>query len=218
MQVKSFYFNPFRECTYLLIGDNNETAIIDCGCSNERERQRLKDFIESNSLSIEYHFLTHAHIDHLWGAQFVFEQYGVLPILSEKDDELFRNIHLQAQMFGLPFSDNLPKEYITLENKATLNTNGDYSLFILQIPLTGIPTPGHTPGGVCYYMPDEKLLFSGDTLFENGIGRTDLPGGNYGTLLKSLSRLKMLPNETVVYPGHGYQTTIGNEKQYNPYL
>ncbi len=221
MHVECFYFNPFRECTYLLSDDNGNTIVIDCGCSNNREQQRITQYIDTYSLTIRYHLLTHAHIDHVWGAEFIYRQYGVRPLLSQKDDWLFQNISLQAQMFGLAATLDTPIEYTPIESKATLNGEGDYELLFLNelsCPITAIPTPGHTEGGVCYYFPNENILFSGDTLFENGIGRTDLMGGNYGTLLKSLNKIKLLPDDTIVYPGHGYQTTIGHEKQFNPYL
>lgn len=203
MQVRTFFFNPFRECTYLLTDEAGETTVIDCGCYTIKEQERLASYITANNLHINRHLLTHAHLDHVFGARFIYERYGVLPILSELDDRLFMRLDAQAAAFDLPLTEEPLTQYLPCSELKDI---------------TVIPTPGHTPGSVCYYLPDEKLLFSGDTLFQGGIGRTDLPGGNYADLIHSLQKLITLPPETTVYPGHGYPTTIREEQNTNPYL
>lgn len=210
MQLKTFFFNPIRECTYLFTSDSGETAIIDCGAYTSRERGRIEEYIREHQLQVTHHLLTHAHLDHVFGARFVYDTYGVLPHLHTADEPLFLHLREQAQMFGIPLSDTPLDQYHPL-------TDGD----ILRLGNTEIKvlhTPGHTEGGVCYYIESQHILFSGDTLFQGSIGRTDLPGGNYPTLLQSLDRIKLLPPETTVYPGHGLETSIGQEILYNQYL
>ena len=217
MQLQTFYFNLFRECTYLLSNGNGDAIVIDCGCSDVKEQQRFEQYVasSSSSLSIKYHLLTHAHIDHVCGARFVYEKYGVLPILSEKDSWLFSNLREQAAAFGVPLNDAPLSEFIAVESLA----DADMQLH-LQMSETEecivkvIPTPGHSEGSVCYLFSDDNLLFSGDTLFQNGFGRTDLPGGDFHKLLESLGRLSALDDNLCVLPGHGYSTTIQQERHF----
>ena len=215
MHIQTFYFNPFRECTYLLSDDKGYTIIIDCGAYTTTEQYRLQEYIEKRQLTIAAHLLTHAHLDHCFGAKFIYEAYNVLPQLSSADDCLFSNLQQQSIAFGCPLEDTPIARYIPLDSSVQI---GDFQIEVL-------PTPGHTPGGASFYIKPNPsnnqppILFSGDTLFQCGIGRTDLPGGNYATLLRSLrEQIMPLPDETIVYPGHGYSTTIGEEKQSNPYL
>lgn len=215
MHIQTFYFNPFRECTYLLSDDKGYTIIIDCGAYTTTEQYRLQEYIEKRQLTIAAHLLTHAHLDHCFGAKFIYKAYNVLPQLSPADDCLFSNLQQQSIAFGCPLEDTPIAHYIPLDSSVQI---GDFQIEVL-------PTPGHTPGGASFYIKPNPsnnqppILFSGDTLFQGGIGRTDLPGGNYATLLRSLrEQIMPLPDETIVYPGHGYSTTIGEEKQSNPYL
>ncbi len=224
MQIKTFYFNPFRECTYVVHDAQGNAVIIDAGCQTAREQERLAEYVAKHGLHVQAHLLTHGHLDHLMGTRFVYEQYGVLPHLSQADEWYFMRQAEQASAFGCPLEDASVKEYIPIEDGQILEFGG--------IRLRVIATPGHTQGGVCYLLePRTKsqesglntnaanILFSGDTLFCGGIGRTDLPGGDYGTLIRSIQKqLLTLPDETVVYPGHGYETTIGAEKAENPYI
>ena len=210
MLFKTFFLNPIRVCTYLLSDDEGNTLIVDCGCSNEKERERLKNYIADNHLTPQLHLLTHGHIDHIYGARFLYEEYGLLPHLHTADAFLFQRMPQQAALFGLPLEDSPLEEFVPLEDGQSLK------LGLTEINL--ITTPGHTPGGVCYYIPACNMLFSGDTLFQQSIGRTDLSGGDYSTLIHSLQQLRQLPPETIVYPGHGLETTIRNELEYNPYL
>ncbi len=205
--IKPFYFNPFRECTYIVSDENKETIVIDAGCSTPSEQTRLKTYIEQQQLHIKAHLLTHAHLDHLLGARFVYDNYNVLPHLHPADAFLFERQYQQSQAFGCPLCDTPLEQFIPL-NDADLLTFGNISLRVIH-------TPGHSPGSVCFYCddPNTPILFSGDTLFAGGVGRTDLFGGSTGDLRHSLqSKLFVLPCNTTVYPGHGFSTTITAEQ------
>ncbi len=224
MKIHTFYFNPFRECTYLISNDSGDTVIVDCGCYGMSECERLKKYIESNGLKIRHHLLTHAHLDHVFGARFVYDQYGVLPTLSEKDARLYQRVEAQSAAFDIPMTDEPLKEYVSLESliQTTPDTYEEY-IRMLDTDWYVLHTPGHSEGSVCYMLKQQKgvptpVLFSGDTLFQGGIGRTDLPQGDMMKMLGSLETLRRLPDETVIYPGHGYCTSIAEEKRYNPYF
>lgn len=213
MQIKQFIFNPIQVNTYLLYNeDTHQAAIIDAGCLGEEEEAELGKFIDENGLKVQYLLNTHLHLDHQFGNAFVTQHYGVLPLAAEADEPLVKTVRHYAAAFGL--DDNLVKEQALggyLQDGEELNICG-YSCQV-------IATPGHTPGGVCFYFPDEKILFTGDTLFAGGIGRADLPGGNYTTLIQSLQkRIMTLPEDTKIYCGHGPESSIGYEKQMNPFL
>ncbi len=209
MQIKTFYFNPFRVCTYVLNDEQGNTVIIDAGCQTKREKERLAEYIQKNNLQVQAHLLTHGHLDHLMGARFVYDTFGILPHLFPTDDWYFNRQTEQAAAFGCPLEDEPLEEYQPLEDNQTLQFG--------NIQLQVVATPGHTQGCVCFLV--ENILFSGDTLFCGGIGRTDLPGGDYATLIRSIQkRILTLPDSTIVYPGHGYETTLQIEKESNPYL
>ncbi len=222
MQIKTFYFNPFRVCTYVVSDEQGNAVIIDAGCQSEHEKERLAEYVRRQDLHVRAHLLTHGHLDHLMGARFVYETYGVLPHLSPADEFYFARQAQQATAFGCPLEDEQLDEYQPLEDNQTLQF-GD---LLFQV----ISTPGHTQGCVCFLLESgikshesglntAPLLFSGDTLFCGGIGRTDLPGGDYATLIRSIQkRILPLPDETQIYPGHGYETTLRMEKESNPYL
>ncbi len=205
--IKQFYFNPFRECTYLLSDEDKQTVVIDAGCSTPSEQTRLKTYIEQQQLHIKAHLLTHAHLDHLFGARFLYDNYNVLPRLHPADSFLFERQYQQAQAFGCPLSDTPLEQFIPLQDADTL--------IFGSISLRVIHTPGHSPGSVCFYYEDNQtpVLFSGDTLFAGGVGRTDLVGGSTQDLRHSLQTiLSALSGNTVVYPGHGFSTTIAAEQ------
>lgn len=214
MTLKTFYCNPFRECTYILSDGQGNGVIVDAGCYSATEQHRLVAYIEAQRLVIRAHLLTHAHLDHLLGARFVFDTYGILPTLSAQDDYWFSRQEQQAAAFGCPLQDRPLSDYLPVADGQTLQAG--------TLSFQAIATPGHSLGGTCYYLKDTSpspVLFSGDTLFAGGIGRCDLPGGNQESLLASIrTRLLCLPDNTIVYPGHGLETTIGREKKENPYL
>lgn len=181
MTLKTFYFNPFRECTYVLSNDQGKAVIIDAGMYDAREEQRFKDYIAQAQLEPVALLITHSHPDHVCGAIWLEQTYGLS--VEKLDDKL-----------------------VSLSQKGW------------NIPIEIIPTPGHKEDSVCFYLPTEKMLFTGDTLFQESIGRTDLDGGDLEQLLESLHRLLSMDDDIAVYPGHGYPTTIGHERLYNPFV
>lgn len=202
LEIKQFVFGPFGTNTYVVSDDAGHVLLVDPACYTPYEQQQLYRYIEAfksqhSEFSIQI-IATHGHLDHLWGAAWATEQWQTPVLLHEKDIPLAEAMQEQYEMFGVraqakPF----PMQPLTIHHS----------------PFTVIHTPGHTPGSVCLYWPEEKALLSGDTLFCMGYGRTDLPGGNTGQLIQSLDRLFTLPNDVKVYPGHGEDTTIGDEKR-----
>lgn len=211
MIVKNFVFNPFMENTYVLHDETGDAVIIDAGCLFPDEQEQLRQYIDYAHLRLKYVLNTHLHLDHQFGNAFLAETYGLLPLAHEGDAAMVGNISQQAAAFGL-----------SVQVKACALggfLSDGQKLQIGNLDMEVIHTPGHSMGGICFYIPSEKTLFSGDTLFQNSIGRTDLPGGNHAQLITSIrKRLFVLPDDTVVYTGHGEPTVIGDEKSYNPYL
>lgn len=211
IQIKKFTFNLFSENTFVLWDDATlEGAIIDPGCSDSSEEKILESFISENSLTVKYLINTHCHIDHILGCEFVKLKYNPIYLAPELDIPLLQNAAMQASFVGMDFSISLlPDEYITENKKLNLGKSELSFLF----------TPGHTPGEFCIYIPETKICITGDVLFNDSIGRTDLWGGNYNVLIQSINqKLLSLPDETVIYPGHGESSSIGREKKFNPFL
>ena len=211
IQIQKFTFNPFSENTFVILDDEpKEAMIIDPGCSDEYDEKTLSEFISSKELQVLYLINTHCHIDHIFGCKFVKEKYNSIFLAPEDDLPLLQNAVAQAQMFGVEIENPpMPDKFLSEDFKLTLNKSEIKFLF----------TPGHTPGEFCVYLENEKILISGDVLFKESIGRTDLWGGDYNTLLHSIkSKLLTLPDEVKVFPGHGEETTIGYEKNNNPFL
>lgn len=207
MFVKTFYFNPYRECTYIIYNERaHECIIIDCGAFDERERQRLATFIRDNELTPVAHLITHTHPDHTCGADFITETYGIRPTIFPTEGQLSIGCADSSSTSGTTSS----------ASGTTSSASGASSSSFAAI--TVLRTPGHKEDCVCYYIESEGIIFTGDTLFQESIGRTDLPGGDMSALMTSLKRLSTLPHETTVYPGHGYSTTIAHELEYNPYM
>ncbi len=211
MQVKSFTFNPIQENTYVVYDETKECIIIDAGCFTPQEELALADFIEEKELKLKRVINTHLHFDHAFGNAFLAKQYNVLPEAHKEDEFLIPAMPDQAKRFGFPF------EIIT-QNLGKHIEEGDIIKFG-NTELKAIHVPGHSPGSLCFYSEKEKVLFAGDVLFLESIGRTDLDRGDYAALISGISsKLLTLPDETVVYSGHGPSTTIGHEKQHNPFL
>lgn len=212
MKIKIFECNPFCENTYVLYDEiSRESAIIDCGCYTLDEKQKLADFISDNSLKIKYLLNTHLHLDHVFGNAFVTEKYGVLSLAHQADEILLDNFEQQLSFFGLKTTDKVQPlgGYLTESDVIEI---GDDCLKILHVP-------GHSLGSLCFYSENTNAVFVGDVLFRQSIGRTDLQGGDYAQLIKGITeKLFNLPDETIVYAGHGPITQIGFEKQNNPYL
>ena len=210
LQVAIFTFNGFQENTYVLYDETNECAIIDPGCSTPGEEKTLSDFIESNNLTPKSLINTHCHIDHVLGNQYVADKYG-LKLQSHKDEQQVLGMcKMVSQLYGIAYNGSPPIE-IFLNEQSALKV-GNQSAQILY-------TPGHSPASISFYFKQARILISGDVLFQGSIGRTDLPGGDYETLIESIkSKLLVLDENTTVYPGHGPSTTIGIEKNSNPFL
>lgn len=206
---KVFYFNPLRVCNYVVYS-GGECVIIDPGAGSDAERARLEDFIEKQGLSPKAILLTHGHFDHVLSLRWAVEKWQVPVYMHPADSVTFASAAHICPAFGMQYE---PYEGAILDIRACTASlpRG------LQFEI--IPTPGHTQGGVCLYLKDEGLLFSGDTLFCGGVGRTDHPSGNFDQLLGSIkSGILTLPPQTDVLPGHGYATTIEDEMAANPYL
>lgn len=210
MKVASLQFNPICENTYVVWDDTNECIVIDAGNSNERENAQLKAFIDSHGLHPRMAVNTHGHFDHTLGVQFLKDTYGIPFALSGKDKFLLDNAEPGSSIFGVKVGA-MPAIDLDLDTTDEVRF-GDTALKIL-------PTPGHTPGHVSLYAPKAKAVFTGDTLFRESIGRTDLQGGDYSWIMRSiLEQLIPLGDEVQVYPGHGEPTTIGHETLYNPFV
>ncbi|MBR6064962.1 MAG: MBL fold metallo-hydrolase [Paludibacteraceae bacterium] len=209
MKIEQFTFGPFGTNTYVLADEEGKVLLIDPACFYEQERQELYQTITrlhqpDQPLTI---VATHGHLDHLWGAKWATETWHTPVRMHEADIPMAQAMQQQYDLFGL----GLKAERFEIEEFRSQDSEFrvQNSEFRFQI----IHTPGHTQGSVCLYFPEERKLFSGDTLFRCGYGRTDLPGGNYGQLISSLEQLMTLPPETEVFPGHGESTTIGYERR-----
>jgi len=206
-----FEFSPFDENTYLVWEDaSREAIIIDPGCHSDDEKRTLRSFIIENKLEIKYIINTHCHIDHIFGNAFVKKNYNCPFLAPEEDVFLLQNSLEQAKMFGIEIDPSpLPDEYLSESTEISLGGVKPKILF----------TPGHTPGEICIYFAEDKLCFTGDVLFNMSIGRTDLWGGDLGTLMKSINeKLLTLPDDVKIYPGHGRGSTIEFERKNNPFL
>ena len=212
LSVKKFVVNMFGENTFLVFNSaSKEAAIIDAGMLYEDEWRSFSDFVTNEGLTVKYLLNTHLHIDHLFGVNEAIRRYGVGLSASLADEFLAERVAQQAAMFGI----TRPMAEVTIANP--LNDGDEIRLGSETLKV--IATPGHSLGGICFYNESNNMLFSGDTLFQGGIGRTDLPGGNYATLIHSITdRLLTLPDNTTVFPGHGPSTTIATERHHNPFL
>lgn len=217
LTIKQFIIPPIDENTYVVSDETKEAAIIDCGCFNEHEWDAIKTYINDNGLTPTRLLNTHLHFDHCLGNRFAVRDYQLKAEACIADYDMYSDLQDQTALFlGTAFARQIDTRF-TAQMAPPLK-DGD----IVQVgthSFTVIATPGHTPGGICFYCEAEKVLFSGDTLFMGSIGRTDLPGGSYPALIRSLTeRLITLPPDTVVHCGHGPATTIRHESEFNPYL
>lgn len=212
-QVHVFTFNPFAENTYIVYDDSQECIVVDPGCYTPDERQALQAFIEQQGLTPVGLLNTHCHIDHVFGNRFVAETYGLPLAIHEGEIPVLEAIPGVAQLYGIPniqqSPDPSPEHFLEAGSSYTF---GNTTLEILF-------TPGHSPASVSLYCKASGFVLAGDVLFQRIIGRTDLPGGDYATLMQSIEeQLLPMPDATVVYSGHGPATTIGAERQSNPFI
>ena len=209
-QIKAFTFNPVQENTYVLFNENNECIIIDPGCYFDAEKEELKSFINTHKLKPKLLLNTHCHLDHVFGNKFIAEEFKLTLNSHKREKEILEMAPASGLMFNLPF-DNYQGEVEYLE-EGDIVTLGEDKLEVIH-------APGHSPGSVCFYCEKQHFLIGGDVLFQNSIGRTDLPYGSHADLLKNIKeKLFKLPEDVKVYPGHGAPTTIGQEIKENPFL
>lgn len=210
LQIHCLVFNPFYENTYLIATEAGEAIIIDPGCLELEEENRLKAFIETHQLRITKIINTHCHLDHVFGNQFVKDTYKVKMYCHANEQVILEHNHLTAQMYGIKrFAPTQADGFIT--EGETIQV-GEDTLEVLYLP-------GHAPGHIGLLNRKEKWLISGDVLFRESIGRTDFPFCNHQDLIDSINqKLFVLPDEVTVYAGHGQPTTIGHEKRNNPFL
>lgn len=210
MNIESFVFNAFYENTYILYDETRQCAIIDPGCSTYEEKQMLIQYIEQNDLIPVLLLNTHCHIDHIMGNQFIHQQYN-LPLGAHRGEIPVLSSGVQiAHMYQLYYEPS-PDISLFYEDGDTISF-GNTRLKVLFVP-------GHSPASIAFYHQDTSSLIGGDVLFQGSIGRTDLPGGDYDTLISSIqNKLFTLPDDVKVYSGHGMPTTIGIEKTTNPFF
>jgi len=210
LHIQCFTFNPFQENTYILWDETRQAVVIDPGCYTKSEQQTLVNFIASKELLVTKVLNTHGHIDHVLGNNFVMLHYKVGLATHKIVEQEISRVPSYAQMYGFEMEMcAAPDVYLA---------DGDIFSFG-NTQLAVLFTPGHSPGHISFFHQESKQLFSGDVLFQGSIGRTDLPGGNYKTLIESiLSKLLPLGDDVKVYAGHGDTTTIGWERRYNPFL
>lgn len=211
MKVIKFTFNPFQENTYLVIDEHKNTVVIDPGCYFQEEKQLLKDYISQHQLTVLALLNTHGHVDHIMGNAFIKNEYNVDLYLHEKDVPTLMMGERSAQVYGLQLFENspLPDRYL---HESDVITFGDISFEVIF-------GPGHAPGHVAFYSAKEKFVINGDILFKGSYGRVDLTGGDFAQLKHTITeKMFSLPDDTLVYTGHGPETTIGEEKKSNPIL
>ncbi len=210
MNIQTFTFNPVQENTYVIWDETGECAIVDAGCFTDKEFSQLDRFIGSKQLKPVKLINTHGHFDHIFGVEQCRKAYGLQWETHDGDAAWISEVQARAAMFGIPVDPVSLPEIILKEGVTVMFGNSE-----LQV----IHVPGHSPGSICFYEEASKILITGDVLFNGSIGRTDLPGGNYDTLISGIkNKLLILPNEVDVFSGHGPATTIGDEKVRNPFL
>ena len=210
LQIKLFEFSPIQENTYVLYNEFNDCLIIDPGCYYDDEKDELVNFLVKMDLKPKMLLNTHCHLDHVFGNKFIAEKFGLTLQIHRNEKLVLDFAPKSGLLYNLPF-DNYNGDFIYLEEGNKILLGND--------ELTVIEAPGHSPGHICFYCAAQHFIISGDVLFKRSIGRTDLPGGDHETLLKNIrEKLFTLPGETKVYSGHGPVTTIGEEKNQNPFF
>ena len=210
IHVKVFTFSPIQENTYVLYNDAHKAIIIDPGCYTSAEQETLKNFIKDTGLEPVQLLNTHCHLDHVFGNDWVHSTYGLELYVHPNEEKVLAFAPKSGDMYGLPF--------INYSGPLHFLQHGD-SVFLDEDELKIRLAPGHSPGSICFYHENQGFVIGGDVLFYQSIGRTDIPFGDSETLLNSIrEQLFTLPDETIVYSGHGRPTKIGHEKGFNPFL
>jgi len=210
LHINKFEFSPIRENTYIIHADSKDCIIIDPGCYFEEERSQLSQFIEQMQLNPMMLLNTHGHLDHVFGNKYVAEKYQLTPHIHPLERATLEYAPTSGLLYNMPF-DHYSGPLADVLTGQIIEIGGD--------KLKVLFTPGHSPGSISLYCAEQSFVISGDVLFKNSVGRTDLPGGDFDVLIQSIrNELLVLPENTLVYSGHGETTTIGQEKMNNPYL
>ncbi|MBK8485747.1 MAG: MBL fold metallo-hydrolase [Saprospiraceae bacterium] len=210
MNIKAFCFNPFYENTYILSNAEKEAWIIDPGCFDRDEQIEIETYLEDSNLQLTRLLLTHAHIDHILGLDYIFKKYGLKAELHKGEQEVLESASYVSQIYDVPFTPAPYSETYLVDNQV-LDFGNEKLICVF--------TPGHSPASLSYYSKEHNFVSGGDVLFDGSIGRTDLPGGDFDTLISSIkTRLFPLGDQVMIYPGHGAATTIGQERLTNPFL
>lgn len=209
LNIKTFCFNPFYENTYIL-SNSKDGLVIDPGCLYEDEFRELDQYAAQNNIDIKAILITHGHLDHIFGCKYISQKYNSDIYLPDLDKTLYNSLNEASMQFNIE-TETPPDNYTLIKDNSIIKICG--------FEITPLFTPGHTKGEYCYYMKKEKICFTGDVLFAGSIGRTDLWGGDYDSLIKSINnKLLTLDDDVTIYSGHGPESTIGREKISNPYL
>ena len=210
MEIYKLVFSPIDVNTYVLADPSGDCAVMDCGCYDKNEFSQLKQLLNGNTLKPVLLLNTHCHLDHVFGNRFILEEYNLSTWCHKEDEYNRENAVKQAVSFGLSIeAPPAPSGFLTDGQKVSFGST----------ELTALHVPGHSLGSLAFYSRKDSVVFTGDALFAGSIGRTDLPGGDYGTLIKSIrTKLFTLPTDTMVYPGHGNKTSIGAEIKTNPFF
>lgn len=210
IKIQKYVFNLFQVNTFILQDESGECVIIDAACYDDREKQEVKEFIRMNSLKLVRNLNTHCHVDHILGNGFISATFGIRPEYHEASVPLFITAREIAGSFGFEMDQIPPPARFLQENEKIRFGNAELEVLY---------TPGHADGSVCFYNKEEGFVITGDVLFRDTVGRTDLLSGNFDLLMRSIrEKLFTLPSETKVYAGHGPETTIGHEKENNPFI
>ena len=209
LSIQTFEFNAFAENTYVVSDETKQAVIIDPGCYSRDEQRELVSYVEENGLSVKYILNTHGHVDHVLGNDFAKDKFKAPLLISKLDEATTRSVRNYAPLYGFDaYREAEPDQFLVEGDVVSVGRTSWKVLFL----------PGHSVGHIGFYDSSEKVIFGGDVLFAQSIGRTDLPGGNFETLIHSIhKKLFVLPDDVVVYPGHGPSTTIGEEKISNPF-
>jgi len=210
IDIKIFEFNPIQVNGFVVFDETKECVLIDPACFEEYEKEELSSFIDKNGLIPKMLLNTHAHFDHIMGNKFCREKYNIKIGMHEDDLFLYKSSSESAKMFGMSVDDQPEPNFLIKDREIIKFGNSE---------LMAILCPGHSPGSLVYSSTKDEILITGDVLFQGSIGRTDLPGGNYETLINSIkNNLMEFPDNTRVFPGHGPETNIGFERRSNPFI
>ncbi len=211
LHIERFQVNMLQENCYVVNDETQECVIIDCGAFYPEERTAIVDYIRKNQLKPVHLLVTHGHLDHNFGNNTLYKEFGLKPEVSAQDESLMLHLKQQAETF---YQLQLDYDFPPIDHFFEDDEKIQFGHHELEI----IPTPGHSRGSVTFYCEQEKVAFTGDTLFQGSIGRTDFKGGSMFQIINSLRFLAQLPDDTKVLPGHGKPTTIGEELAHNPYM